>query len=66
MAVTQGRYHTPARAYLARKEREGQSRREALRCLKRRPARVVYRTLRTIEEEKMTSTNVPALLPALT
>jgi len=66
IAVTQGRWHPPAREYLARKEGEGQSRREALRCLKRHLARVVYRTLRAIEEEKMTSTIRPVPVPALT
>jgi transposase len=45
IAVTQGRAHPPARAYLARKEAEGKSRKEALRCLKRHLARAVYRTL---------------------
>jgi transposase len=66
IAVTQGRWHPPARRYLARKESEGHSRREALRCLKRHLARVVHRTLRTIEEETMTSTNRPVPTPALT
>ncbi|MBA2642572.1 MAG: IS110 family transposase [Actinobacteria bacterium] len=66
MAITQGRWHPPAKEYLARKEREGHSRKEALRCLKRHLACVVYRTLRAAEEEKMTSTNRPALVPALT
>jgi transposase len=33
IAVTQGRWHPPARAYLERKQAEGKSRREALRCL---------------------------------
>jgi transposase len=66
IAVTQGRVHAPAREYLARKEAEGQSRREALRCLKRHLARVVYRTLRAIEEEKMPSTKGLAAVPALT
>lgn len=66
MAVTQGRVHAPAREYLARKQEQGHSRKEALRCLKRHLARVVYRTLRAIEEEKMTSTNRPVLIPALT
>ncbi len=32
IAVTQGRVHPPARAYLERKQSEGKSRREALRC----------------------------------
>ena len=66
IAVTQGRCHPPARAYLARKEAEGKSRKEALRCLKRHLARSVYRTLKPIEEEKMTSTTRPVLVPALT
>ena len=66
IAVTQGRWHTPAKEYLERKERDGHSRREALRCLKRHLARVVYRTLRAIEEDKMTSTNRPVMTPALT
>jgi transposase len=35
IAITQARMHSPARAYLARKQAEGKSRREALRCLKR-------------------------------
>jgi transposase len=46
IAVTQGRVHPPARAYLAREEAEGKSRMEALRCLKRQLARVVWRELR--------------------
>ena len=66
IAVAQGRCHPPAQQYLARKQAEGQSRKEALRCLKRHLARVVYRTLTAIEEEKMTSTNRPALAPTLT
>ena len=48
IAVTQGRVHAPARAFLARKQAEGKSRREALRCLKRHLARVVFRILRLI------------------
>jgi transposase len=35
IAVTQGQHHPPARAYLARKQAEGKSRKEALRALKR-------------------------------
>ena len=66
IAVTQGRHHPPARAYLTRKQAEGKSRREALRCLKRHLARTVYRTLRdTPAEQKMPSTT-PDLTPALT
>jgi transposase len=46
IAVTQGRVHAPAKAYLERKQAEGKSRREALRCLKRQLARTVYTTLK--------------------
>jgi transposase len=46
MAITQARYHPPARAYLERKQSEGKSRREAIRCLKRQLARAVFNTLR--------------------
>ena len=66
IAVTQGRVHAPARAYLARKESAGHSRKEALRCLKRHLARTIYRTLTRLEAEKMASTNRPMLAPALT
>jgi transposase len=47
IAVTQGRVYAPARAYLERKQSEGKSRREALRCLKRQLARTVYTTLKS-------------------
>jgi len=46
IAVTQGRIHPPARAYLERKQTEGKTRREAIRCLKRQLARTVYTTLK--------------------
>ena len=46
IAITQARYHAPARDYLERKRAEGKSRREALRCLKRLLVRVVYQTLK--------------------
>jgi transposase len=45
IAVCQGRTHPPAREFLARKQAEGKSRREALRCLKRHLARRVWRLL---------------------
>jgi transposase len=66
IAVTQARMHAPARAYLARKEAEGKSRREALRCLKRHLARTVYHSLRAMERRKMPSTPEPDAEPALT
>jgi len=46
IAITQARYHAPARNYLERKRSEGKSRREALRCLKRLLVRVVFNTLK--------------------
>ena len=46
IAVTQGRVHPPARAYLERKQNEGKTRREALRCLKRQLARTIYTILK--------------------
>jgi transposase len=46
IAITQARVHPAARAYLVRKQAEGKSRREAIRCLKRQLARVVFNTLK--------------------
>jgi transposase len=46
IAITQSRYHPAARAYLERKQAEGKTRREAIRCLKRLLARTVYNTLK--------------------
>jgi len=46
IAITQARYHPDARAYLERKQTEGKSRREAVRCLKRLLARTVFNTLK--------------------
>ena len=66
IAVTQARMHPPARAYLERKQVEGKSRREALRCLKRHLARTVYRTLQETKERQMATTCEPVGVPALT
>jgi transposase len=44
-ALTQASHDPRARAYLARKQAEGKTRREGLRCLKRRLSDVVYRAL---------------------
>ena len=46
IAITQARYHPDARAYLERKQAEGKTRREAIRCLKRLLARAVFNTLK--------------------
>lgn len=66
IAVTQGRHHAPAKAYLERKQAEGKSRREALRCLKRYLARTVYHALAATPEQAMTPTTTPVAAPALT
>jgi transposase len=52
IAVTQKRVHPPAIAYLERKQTEGKSSREALRCLKRQLTRVVFRALQEVEMKK--------------
>ncbi len=49
IAVTQGRIHQPAKVYLDKKKAEGKNRMEALRCLKRHLAGVVFRLLKAIE-----------------
>jgi transposase len=65
MAVTQIRIHDPAKTYYERRQREGLSKREALRCLKRHLAKVVYRRLNQAErrrslEAKCSSTTAAA------
>jgi transposase len=45
IAFSQSLHHPPAKAYIARKRAEGKSRAEALRCLKRRLVRPVFRLL---------------------
>ena len=51
IAVTQGRCHAPAREFLAKKQAEGKTRIEALRCLKRHLARRVWKLLVNLERE---------------
>ena len=62
IAVTQIGCYGPARDYVERKMREGKTKREAIRCLKRQLVRVVFTTLRS---DRMTSTETaPMLQPA--
>jgi len=49
IALTQARMHPPAIAYVQRKQASGMSYREALRCLKRQLARVVFKTMLNTE-----------------
>jgi transposase len=45
VALTQASFEPRAMAYLARKQAEGKTRREALRCLKRRLSNVIFKAL---------------------
>ena len=63
LAVTKGRLDPETAAYLARKQTEGKSRREALRCLKRHLARRVWRLLQPAAHD---GTTRPSLLTART
>jgi transposase len=56
IAVTQGRVHPPAREFLAKKQAEGKSRIEAIRCLKRHLARRVWRLLIDSEIDRSVNT----------
>ena len=56
MAMTQIRHDSPGRAYYQRKRAAGKSHKEALRCLKRCLADVVYRA--------MIKAAIPSLPPA--
>jgi transposase len=47
LAVNKGRWDPDSAAYLARKQAEGKTRKEALRCLKRHLTRRVWQLLRT-------------------
>jgi transposase len=47
IVVVRLRWHPPTRAYLARRTKEGLSKREIIRCLKRYVAREVFAALRT-------------------
>jgi len=47
IAVTQIRWHEPARLYVERKMSEGKTKREAIRCLKRQLVRVVFNTMKS-------------------
>ena len=47
LAVNKGNWDPDAAAYLARKQAEGKSRKEAIRCLKRHLARRVWKLLRS-------------------
>lgn len=55
------RHHAPTRAYVERRTREGLSKKEIMRCLKRFVAREVYRTLIAISRTQTGQTATLAL-----
>jgi hypothetical protein len=59
IAIYQARACPQARAFMERKQAEGKTRREALRCLKRHITRRVYHLLMTIHHDG--DTPAPAL-----
>jgi transposase len=60
IAITQLRVHPPARNYITRRLKEGKTKREALRCLKRHLVRTIFNTMTP------TPTETPAPALALT
>jgi transposase len=55
VAVTQCRMHQPAKDFMAKSMRQGKSKREALRCLKRHLVRSIFRTLKGRSNPQSTS-----------
>ena len=57
--------HPPAIAFMARKQGEGMSYREALRCLKRHIARTVFRTMCRSERARLGEASRHGVTPAV-
>jgi transposase len=66
LAVSKARLDPTTAAYLARKQAEGKSRREALRCLKRHLARRVWRLLQTPHQPATAATSPPVTINCTT
>jgi transposase len=66
LAVCKARRDPDTAAYLARKQAEGKSRREALRCLKRHLARRVWRLLQPPREHHAPAASPPPARPTRT
>jgi transposase len=62
LAVSKRRLDPEAAAYLARKQAEGKSRREALRCLKRHLARRVWRLLQPPAHPVAAASTTPVMI----
>jgi transposase len=63
LAVTKGRLDPATAAYLARKQAQGKSRREALRCLKRHLARRVWKLLQPPTDPDASPSTPPPSTP---
>jgi transposase len=63
LAITKGLHDPDTTAYLARKQAEGKSRREALRCLKRYLARRVWQLLRDTQDPQQPAITIHCNTP---
>ena len=63
LAVNKGIWDPESAAYLARKQAEGKTRKEALRCLKRHLTRRVWRLLRTPRASDAPSVTIHCNMP---
>jgi transposase len=54
--IVRMRFHQPTIEYVARRSREGRSKRDIIRCLKRFPAREIYRHVMTDRAASTTNT----------
>lgn len=70
IAITQARVHAPAKEYLARREAQGKTRKEALRALKRHLVRIVFRALKSTVQRRPNRASIELrtapLVPCLT
>ncbi len=64
IAITQARSSPAARTYLARRESEGKSRREAIRALKRFLVRAIWRLWQTCASEPPAQSDFPVTAAA--
>jgi transposase len=63
LAITKGLHDPDTAAYLARKQAEGKSRREALRCLKRYLARRVWQLLKDAQDPRQPAVTIHCNTP---
>jgi transposase len=56
IVIVRLRWHQPTKDYLARRTKEGKSRKEIIRCLKRYVAREVFTVLKDMDQTDPTTT----------